>query len=141
MVNQWPTVLGRLRVLIVEDRPDGAYGLERLTHWLLDLGCDTDVCRTDPEAVERVGGFRPHVVFLDVALLTRTGLALVLAIRHIAGLEQPLIVAITASDGSDNRERCEWAGIDLHIHKPVQLSDLVFVLTEAGWSRVLGSVT
>jgi CheY-like chemotaxis protein len=73
------------------------------------------------------------LVFMDVQMPELNGLEATQRIRASASLGmQPVIVALTAGVLAEDRERCEAAGMDDYLTKPVRFEELRAVLT--AWS-------
>jgi CheY-like chemotaxis protein len=117
-----------LRILVVEDHPDCADSMVRL---LLLLGHETTVARDGPTAVQAAQDQRPDVVLLDFDL--PGGMDAWEVARRINEQpgERPLLIAISGY-GPDRAKQAE-SGIQLHIMKPIKLSELkdVLVMWEA----------
>ena len=118
-----------LRILIVEDHPECADSLVRL---LLLLGHETAVARDGSTAIQVALAQRPDVVLLDFGL--PGGMDAWEVARRINEQpgERPFLVAISGH-GPDRAKEAE-SGIQLHIMKPVKLSELKDVL--ATWEAV-----
>jgi CheY-like chemotaxis protein len=127
MSNQWPAQAARPRVLIVEDQKDSNFSFARM---LQHLECDFDICQSGEKAIARAIDFQPHLVLLDMELLTNDGYAVAVALRHQVGA-QAMIVAVT-SEGAQRRTLCEASGVDMHVFKPVEMETLRMLLDEAG---------
>jgi two-component system CheB/CheR fusion protein len=100
-----------LRVLVVEDNPDGCESLRTL------VGLWGHECRTAPDGPAGVGmalRWHPHVALVDLGLPVCDGLEVCRQVRAVLG-EDVLLVAVTAyrDDGSSVR-----AGFDQHLTKP-----------------------
>ena len=107
------------RVLVVDDEPDIRELLE-LT--LAKMGLGVDSAGTIAEAKERLRGMRYQLCLTDMRLPDGEGLELV---RHIAGLEGDLPVAvITAYGSADNAVAALKAGAFDYVSKPVGLEQL-----------------
>ena len=65
----------------------------------------------------------PFAQFLDGLDATKT-------IRQLTDIQQPHICALTANAMAEDQERCQLAGMDDFLAKPVRLQDLKRVLTE-----------
>jgi CheY-like chemotaxis protein len=135
------TQRGALRILLVEDSAVN----QLVTQWTLKrLGYSLQIAPTAREALEAWKRERFDLVLLDLRLPDGDGYSVAGEMRacEAAGCRAP-IVALTASNGPGERERCVAAGMDEHIAKPVdlgQLCRLVRSLT-GGSSDVAGETT
>lgn len=84
------------RVLYVDDEPD----LREVAQIALELDPEIEVltCASGSEALERLDGFQPHLVLLDVMMPTMDGPATLKRIREAPGGGLP-VVFITARAG------------------------------------------
>jgi len=115
-----------VRVLIVDDNADMA---QLLCMGLGMEGFETAEANDAASAIERWRTFRPHVAILDVGLPDMDGYALARALRAEHGTE-PLLIAATGYGRQSDRISAQEAGFDLHLVKPVSLSELVSTLDE-----------
>ncbi len=113
------------RVLIVDDNHDAAITLEAL---LRGMGHRTLIARDGEEALERVPGFAPDHVFLDIGMPGLDGYEVARRIRALPLRTQPRIMALTGWGQDDDRERSLAAGFDDHLVKPVSPDQLVAAL-------------
>ena len=89
------------------------------------LGYRIDAVTNGKEAFDYVQSRKYDIVFMDVQMPEWDGLE---ATRHIRSQlpadRQPVIIAMTAFAGADDRELCKNAGMDDYVSKPVILDDL-----------------
>jgi len=115
------------RALLAEDNVVN----QRLLLRLLEReGFEVDVAANGREAVEMFSAFGYDVVLMDCHMPEMDGLAAVAEMRRYdagAGRHTP-VVAITASAGYGDRERCLAAGMDDYIAKPIEVENLRSVL-------------
>ena len=76
----------------------------------------------------------PDYIFMDIAMPRVDELTATRRIRELPLSKQPLIVAITAWGGSEDRLAAEESGCDVHLLKPVEL-EVLQKLLEAGSSE------
>ncbi|MCW8140981.1 MAG: hybrid sensor histidine kinase/response regulator [Planctomycetota bacterium] len=117
------------RILVVEDEPDVAIGLEMV---LADRGHDVRVAVDVPSALAAVEAFEPEVVLSDIGLQESPGDGCMLArrLRAAPGGAPLLLVALTGLAGPGDRERIRSAGFDHHLVKPLDLAALERLLGE-----------
>ena len=104
-----------LRILVVDDNRDSAFGLARL------LEMEGHECHTGFDglrAVELANELRPDVVVLDIGLPGIDGFEAARRIRALLG-EGVLLVAVTGWGLERDRIRSREAGFDHHLVKPV----------------------
>lgn len=118
--------LGRgRRILVVDDNVDAAVGLGRL---LEQLGHSTHTAHDGLSALEMARRERPELVLLDIGLPGIDGYEVARRLRVDAECGRPQLVALTGYGQEDDRRRSMEAGFDLHLVKPVLLSELVALL-------------
>ena len=118
-----------LRILMADD---AAANRELVTAIMGGLGADLDTVCNGAEAVEaaRAGGY--DLILMDVHMPVMDGLAATRAIRAMGGATgQTPIVALTANVQPEHVERCLAAGMDGHVGKPIQLTELLDVMNQA----------
>jgi len=124
-----PTVetgLSGLRVLVVDD--DQVNRVVAARH-LAQMGCQTEEAVNGREAVDMFRPDRYDLILMDLHMPQMDGYE---ASRQIRQIEQVagkatriLIVALTASEGEEVKERCRQAGIDSYLGKPFQAAKLM----------------
>jgi signal transduction histidine kinase len=109
------------RVLVVDDNRDSADSLAMM----LELGGHTvATAHHGPGAVEAAGTFRPEVVLLDIGLPGLNGYDVARALRARPETRDVLIVAMTGYGQDTDRERSRDAGIDHHLVKPIDPTEV-----------------
>ena len=109
---------GGARILVVDDNVDAAVTLSMI---LEASGYTTQVAHDGARAVELAAAFHPQVAFLDIGMPGMDGYQTAHALRQLAGLEQPVLVALTGWGADSDRRKSSEAGFDHHLTKPVQL--------------------
>jgi two-component system cell cycle response regulator DivK len=74
------------------------------------------------DALERARAVRPDLIVMDIQMPYVSGLDLIVALKHDAGLGTIPIVAVTAYATSDDEARIRSAGADDYISKPVTVT-------------------
>jgi CheY-like chemotaxis protein len=121
-----PEVVGQaLRVLVVDDNPDGARCLADL---LRALSHQVEVAADGRSALEAARTFNPQVVLLDISLPDLDGREVGRRLRQQAGLARVLLVALTGHGSAQDHRLSKEAGFDLHWVKPVDLDALQSLL-------------
>lgn len=113
------------RVLVVDDCKDAADALAMV---IQAEGYDVQVTYTGEEAISIAQSDPPEVVLLDLGMPQLNGFSVGRELRNQPKTKDALIVAVTGYGLPGDRARCEAAGFDLHLLKPVQLEQLNAVL-------------
>lgn len=116
-----------LRILVVEDNPVN----QELTMAMVEkAGHDCELARDGIEAVEAVrrtskGGKPFDLILMDMQMPKMDGLQATRAIRAAGFDAESLpILAVTANAYADDIQRCEAAGMQAHLAKPLRLKIL-----------------
>lgn len=111
----------QVTVLVVEDHDDS----RQMMKIMLELdGFRVFTAATGREAVERMNTTEPDLVLMDLNLPDVDGLTVTRRIRQLSGGRKPKIIALTAYDTSDSRDRARAAGCDEFLLKPVSFERL-----------------
>jgi signal transduction histidine kinase/DNA-binding response OmpR family regulator len=122
----WPE-LRKLKVLIVEDEPDGR---ELLFHVLERQGAVPSVAESSAEALSVLMREVPDVLVADIGLPGEDGYTMIRKIRSMAeaaGGRVPA-VALTACARPQDRIEAVSAGYQMHVSKPVDPDHLLAVV-------------
>jgi two-component system sensor histidine kinase/response regulator len=114
-------VLAGARVLLVEDNE---LNQEVATALLGQAGLVVHVAENGRLAVEAVQRTDYDVVLMDMHMPVMDGVSATRAIRALPGFQKLPIIAMTANVMQADRERCLEAGMNAHIAKPIEPSDL-----------------
>ncbi|MES2979004.1 MAG: ATP-binding protein [Pseudomonadota bacterium] len=112
---------GALRILVVDDNPDGADTLAAV------LDMQGHICRTANDGYEALATaerFQPQLVFLDIGMPGLNGYEVAERMRRIPGLAHAVLVALTGWGSDEDRERASKAGFDLHLTKPADMESI-----------------
>jgi CheY-like chemotaxis protein len=118
--------MGRSRILVVEDYHDAAALMALLLEY---WGYKPTVVYEGKKAIEVAPSLCPEVVFLDLGLPDMSGFEVARQLRRSPATASALIVAITGHGQTAVVQRCEAAGIDVHLLKPVDPEEIEKVLT------------
>jgi CheY-like chemotaxis protein len=121
-ISQNPT--GR-SILVVEDNQTN---LEMIKYLLGIHNHKISVARNGKEAVSQAELIEPELILMDIRMPVMNGLVATKKIREISKFSNLPIIALTASAGEDSREECLGVGCTDHISKPIQLSELSYML-------------
>jgi PAS domain S-box-containing protein len=116
---------GTGKILIAEDNE---MNLKLITKILKKLGDYTLVLARDgKEAVEKYKGAYPDIIFLDIQMPVMNGLEAFQKIKQICLNENrklPKVIAMTAYAMESDKERFLNAGMNFHLAKPFELSEV-----------------
>lgn len=113
------------RVLIIEDNQDAAESLRDL----LELcGYEVATVPTGEEGVALAPHFQPAVVLSDLGLPGMSGYAVAEALRRDPSLGSVRLIAVSGYGADEDRRRCQEAGFDAHLVKPLDPEALLAFL-------------
>ncbi len=119
--------LEKVRVLVVDDCID----IVRTCAILLQhAGFEVRTATSGRDALKVTVEFQPRIALLDVGLPDLDGYEVARRIRADLTPDQMTLIAITAYGNAENRRRAVAAGFDHYLVKPVQLPDLLLLLTD-----------
>jgi len=108
------------RVLIVEDRPENMYALERVFR---HAGFEIIEATDGHEAIRKSEEGKPDVILMDMRLPGLSGYEAAERIHRKAPLIP--IVAITADALTGDRERCLELGCVAYFSKPIRYREVI----------------
>lgn len=125
-----PEVRKNATVLVADDN---AVNLKVACAVLLKLGYEVRTATDGREAVEAVAhaaahGQRIDAILMDVNMPDVDGLQATRQIQAARGAAAPPIIAVTAAASAEDRIRCEEAGMDDYLTKPLQVAALAQAL-------------
>jgi CheY-like chemotaxis protein len=139
--SAWGQSLRGLRVLLAEDHPFNVMVVQDdLTFYIPDLYLD--LAEQGRAAVEKVHEHRYDLVLMDVQMPELDGYEATRAIRsweQAQGRPRVPILAMTASVLPEELQRCYAAGMDGHIPKPYELTELFRKIQEAVGRSITGA--
>jgi signal transduction histidine kinase len=118
-VAKSPSTALPLRIVIVEDDPDGREALRLL---LVRSGFEVHEAIDGESGLELVQRLQPDVVLLDIGLPGLDGYEVARRLRSTP--KCPRLIAITGYGRPEDRERSMQAGFDQHLIKPVNYQEL-----------------
>jgi PAS domain S-box-containing protein len=119
--------LSGMRILLVEDNE---INQEVAEYMLLHAGASVEVASNGKLAVELLAAAadRYDVVLMDIQMPVMNGYDATREIRRQGRLTLP-IIAMTANVLEDDRRRAAEAGMNAHVAKPIDVEELISVLT------------
>jgi CheY-like chemotaxis protein len=109
-------------VLVVDDDPTHHKLLELLAE---PLEITIQMAISCTEAMEAVGMFECDIILMDIRMPHIDGHLCTRWIRALRGSKRDIpIIAITANDSEDNRQKCMEAGMNDFLRKPFTLEEL-----------------
>ena len=120
-----------LRILVAEDYEVNQMLIEMI---MQKLGYKHTLVANGKDAVNAVLNKEYDLVLMDMQMPVMDGLDATRAIRD-AGIQQPVIVALTANATQEDKEICFAAGMDDYISKPIQLELLMQILEKYARNR------
>jgi CheY-like chemotaxis protein len=119
------------RVLVVDDNVDAAAMLAAL---IRQLGHEVEIVHDGSAALRAVEGYRPEVILLDIGMPGMNGFEVAQRLRELGRVPRLRIVAVTGWGKPEDRQRSREAGFDMHLIKPVELSEIQQALLLNGTS-------
>jgi CheY-like chemotaxis protein/two-component sensor histidine kinase len=120
-----PPPVKPLRVLIVDDNKDAADSLSMLC----EAEChDARVVYGSADGIRAAQDFAPEVALLDIGLPGMDGYQLARELMAVCA-SPPVLIAVTGYGQDEDRARSRAAGFAHHFVKPVDIDELLTVLT------------
>ncbi|MDT7690047.1 MAG: hypothetical protein QOE46_2806 [Acidobacteriota bacterium] len=123
-----PERLDDLKILVVDDEPDT---LEMLKAGLGRCGAQVRVVGSAAEALAALADELPDVLISDIGMPDIDGYQLIEQVRSLPADEGARVpaVALTAYARTEDRLQALRAGYQMHVTKPVELAELVAVIS------------
>jgi signal transduction histidine kinase len=133
-VNARPTMTAgpRLKVLVVDDKPDNVESLRLL---LTLMGHTVQTAADGAEGIRAAEEFRPDVILLDIGMPDLDGHEVCRRIRAEEWGRSIVIIAQTGWGQEDDRRRTNAAGFDYHLVKPINHAELNSRLAQVSATR------
>ena len=120
--------IGAARILMADDAPANR---ELVSVLLGGMGLTVDTVENGAEAVEAVRHEAYDLVLMDVHMPVMDGLDAARAIRALGGAAGNIpIIALTANVGRDQVQACLEAGMNGHLAKPIDVSQMARTLSD-----------
>ncbi|MBX6319724.1 MAG: PAS domain S-box protein [Pigmentiphaga sp.] len=114
------------RILVLDDNRDSADSLAML----LELkGHQAKALYSAEAALRLAPSFQPHVVFMDLSMPGMDGFEALAALKALPQLAaETTFIAMTGYGQEQDRQRTTEAGFDLHLVKPVDITQLGYIV-------------
>ena len=111
----------KLKILVVEDSE-----INRViaTSLLEMLGYSSDTANDGQQAIDALDQQHYDVVLMDMQMPVLDGISATVEIVNKWGDKRPKIIAMTANVMAEDKRRCEEAGMDGYISKPIDIDTL-----------------
>ncbi len=119
-------------VLLVEDN---FVNQKVAVKFLERLGCSVQVASNGAEGIAAYRKQRFDMILMDVQMPVMDGMTATRMIRALETDKHVPIIALTANAMSGDRERCEAAGMDGYLTKPIEVERLRSLLEKFGLER------
>ena len=120
--TQWATLTHRrFKILVVEDQRALRMVMARL---LESIGQDVVTAESGEDAITKLNGFKPEIIFSDISMPGMTGYELVRELRMRSDFFGVLMVAMTGFGQETDRKAALESGFDEHMVKPVDIDRL-----------------
>lgn len=114
-----------LRILVVDDSRSA---LESEALLLSVLGHEVETAAGGEEALEAARHFEPDVILMDIGMPDLNGWDVASKIRAMQWQQRPILVALTAFDDEQSRDKSWRHGFDFHFTKPADLTRIAHML-------------
>ena len=120
------------QVLLVEDN---FVNQKVAVKFLERLGCTVQVASNGAEGIAAYRKQRFDIILMDVQMPVMDGMTATRMIRALETDKHVPIIALTANAMSGDRERCEAAGMDGYLTKPIEVERLRSLLEKFGLEK------
>jgi len=103
---------------------DGRNAADILAMFFEIEGYEVGVAYDGHDGVAKAASLKPHLVLMDIGMPRMNGLEAARRIRNQEGGANIVIVALSGLDEEEDKRRCEEAGLDGHLAKPVGPKEL-----------------
>ena len=110
------------RVLIADDNEPN---VELLEAYLAGLDIETAIAVDGQDTLDKVAGFKPHVLLLDVMMPRLSGFEVCQRLKSDPATSGVMVLMVTALNELGDIERAVDAGTDDFLSKPVNKIELV----------------
>lgn len=124
-----PANLTNLRILVVDDEPDGR---DLLTVMLQQYGAIAAAVASVSDALVAIDGFNPELLISDISMPREDGYMLIRKVRSLNSERSRQIpaIALTAHSREEDRQNALDAGFQAHLPKPVEAEALLRAIAQ-----------
>ena len=104
---------------------------------LTQLGFDVTGAANGREALDKAQAARPDWILMDIVMPEMDGLEATRRLRQLPGLEDVIIIAMSASASGSDEQQCLAAGMNAFVPKPIDLDQLltqIAALLKLNWT-------
>jgi CheY-like chemotaxis protein len=113
--------INQSQVVVIDDNEASAQTLG----WAMEMiGCNANIAKSGPEAIEMVKSLEPMVVIMDIGLPDMNGFEVCKILKNIPQLKNTLFIAQTGWSEEKHRILAEEVGFNHYLLKPVNLKEL-----------------
>jgi CheY-like chemotaxis protein len=127
-IHEEKAVSTKHRILLVEDNDDDVVMMSQLIQRIMHH--EVAVARDGLEAIRMAQSERYSLVLLDLILPHLQGFEVAKSLRRIDAYRDVPIIALTAYDLPDARERALEAGCDEVLTKPADINTLILLISD-----------
>ena len=91
-------------------------------------GCEVIKAKNGTQALKLVQTEMPEIAVLDLLMPEMNGDVVCKFIKSNQKLAHISVIMVTGKDGKEDRERCEQAGCDHYLQKPIKQNELLGIV-------------
>ncbi|MGL5064628.1 MAG: ATP-binding protein, partial [Microcoleus sp.] len=96
-----------------------------IVNLLEPIGFELAEAADGEEGLEKAAQFQPNLILCDLVMPRMDGFGLIRELRQLPNFQSTIVIAVSASVFSSDREKCLAAGYTDFIAKPIQAADLL----------------
>jgi PAS domain S-box-containing protein len=117
------TINEPLSIVVIDDNRVNLLLAKKLIHQICPK-CSIETFETGKDALFYLGDTSPDLIFLDIFMPEMNGYEVFSEIKQLSHLDGIPVIALTASDSLEERERCKAHGIPYFLTKPIKINEL-----------------
>ncbi len=118
----------RVGKILIADDLEVVLKLEEIL--LRRTGCDVVKAKNGTEALKKIQTERPDLVLLDLMMPEMNGDVVCKFVKSNEKLAETTIIMVTSKGAREDVERCERAGCDYFLTKPIKQNELLQIVRE-----------
>lgn len=115
--------------ILIADDTELVLKLEEIL--LKRAGCEIIKAKTGPEAIEKFEVEKPFLALLDLVMPGMEGDRVCQYVKGKPDLKKSFIIIVTSHGQPETRARCEKAGCDKFMTKPIDSKELVAIVNNS----------